>query len=84
MSDSALRIREEAWRALGDMPKEEAQTLFVDMLSSVLPDWKNWDETYGQALRLELEQSNGGGSEAERLLAAFRKRTGLQLPSSKL
>lgn len=78
VSDPGLRSRQDAWRALGDTPKEEAKKMFVDLLTSVLPEWKEWDDVHGRALR---EAQQGEGGEAERLLKAFRNRTGVQLPS---
>ncbi|CAM6087316.1 unnamed protein product [Calypogeia fissa] len=77
-SDPALRMRQDAWMALGDMPKDEARKMFVDLLTSVSPDWRQWDDVHGRALR---KAQQGEGGEAARLLKAFRDRTGLQLPS---
>lgn len=30
------------WHALGDMPREEAARMYVDIVSTVAPDWLSW------------------------------------------
>jgi len=44
--DYALRVKQEAWKALGDMPRAQAKREFTDLLTQVLPEWKNWYNSY--------------------------------------
>lgn len=74
--DPSLRKKQEAWASLGDMPRETAKRRFVEFLTTVLPQWKEWSDTQGEALR--RAQSEGT---AEDILRQFRSRTGLEFPS---
>ncbi|KAL3677506.1 hypothetical protein R1sor_027454 [Riccia sorocarpa] len=65
--DPALRKKQEAWASLGDMSKDTAKQKFIQFLTTVLPEWKEWSDTQGEALR--KAQSEGT---AERILREFR------------
>ncbi|KAL2651213.1 hypothetical protein R1flu_019341 [Riccia fluitans] len=69
--DPALRKKQEAWASLGDMSRDTAKRVFVEFLTSVLPEWKEWNDSYGEALR--HAQSEGT---AERILREFRSKIG--------
>eukprot|EP00271_Cylindrocystis_brebissonii_P012179 TRINITY_DN30342_c0_g1_i1.p1 TRINITY_DN30342_c0_g1~~TRINITY_DN30342_c0_g1_i1.p1 ORF type:complete len:231 (+),score=53.28 TRINITY_DN30342_c0_g1_i1:272-964(+) len=42
IQDSAARKRLEAWQALRGMPQIEAKRRYTNLLSSVLPSWREW------------------------------------------
>ncbi|BBM98683.1 hypothetical protein MPTK1_1g15410 [Marchantia polymorpha subsp. ruderalis] len=75
-TDPALRRKQEAWAALGAMPQVEAKRKFVEFLTTVLPEWKAWSDTHGEALRVEQQEGS-----AERILRLFKAKTGVGFPS---
>uniref|UniRef100_A0A0C9QV99 TSA: Wollemia nobilis Ref_Wollemi_Transcript_6992_869 transcribed RNA sequence n=1 Tax=Wollemia nobilis TaxID=56998 RepID=A0A0C9QV99_9CONI len=46
--DHALRVKQEAWKALGDMPKSQAKIEFIKLLTEFMPEWKDWYRDYAQ------------------------------------
>ncbi|MCO5583656.1 hypothetical protein L7F22_037569 [Adiantum nelumboides] len=70
--DPALARRQEAWKALGPMPKTQVKRSFVLLLSSLLPQWKDW--------RSPLAATHK--DEASRILSAFTEKTGITFRSS--
>ncbi|KAI5069800.1 hypothetical protein GOP47_0016101 [Adiantum capillus-veneris] len=70
--DPALVRKQEAWKALGSMSKTQAKRAFVQLLSFLLPHWKDWHPPL-----IETHKD-----EASRILSAFMKKTGLKLRSS--
>lgn len=55
--DNSRRIHREAWKALGDMPKEEAKRQFMDRLSSHFPHWPQWYAAHGQEHAAQFGES---------------------------
>lgn len=66
--DPSLRTRQEAWNALKGMSREEAKRKYVDLLSEVLPEWKNWSAEHARNEEHE--------SESDKLVKAFKARMG--------
>lgn len=46
--DNSRRIHREAWKSLGDMPREEAKRQFIHRLTSHFPHWPQWYTDHGQ------------------------------------
>lgn len=74
--DPVLKRKQEAWRNLNGMPRCEAKRKFVDLLTYLLPEWKEWHRRH--VLNSEGEETK---DEVGRLLSDFSKRTGLILKS---
>ncbi|KAH7414700.1 hypothetical protein KP509_14G006700 [Ceratopteris richardii] len=73
--DPALIRKQEAWKSLGSMSKAQAKHMFVQLLSSLLPEWRAWYNSHGSL-------STNHQDEASRILSAFSAKTGLNLRSS--
>lgn len=67
--DPALRRKQEAWRALDEMSRDEAKKNMVDFLSHLLPEWRDWFKKHAEAT---LNASEDG--EAHKLLRGFKAR----------
>ncbi|KAH9307336.1 hypothetical protein KI387_035247, partial [Taxus chinensis] len=72
--DRALRVKQEAWKALGNMPKSQAKREFVGLLTQVLPEWKEWCKDHEELVDKEEGPTDG----ASGILREFFKRTGLR------
>lgn len=71
--DPALSRKQEAWKALGSMSKSHAKRKFVELLSTLLPEWKTWHASHAHISHID---------EASHILTAFSRKTGLTLRSS--
>nr|ABK23990.1 unknown [Picea sitchensis] len=71
--DHALRVKQEAWKALGDMPRAQAKREFIDLLTEVLPEWKNWYNSY--AAKVQKEENV---DESAKILREFFQRNALR------
>lgn len=71
--DHALRVKQEAWKALGDMPRTQAKREFIDLLTQVLPEWENWYNSF--AAKVQKEESN---DETSKILREFFQRNALR------
>ncbi|KAF3787341.1 DNA topoisomerase 2-binding protein 1 [Nymphaea thermarum] len=62
-SDHSFMAMQQAWLALGDMPKEQAREEFINLLTSLLPDWRDWFDKNEDLARLD-----GDGGEVGRIM----------------
>lgn len=75
-ADPVLRRKQEAWRNLNGMPAREAKKRFVDLLTTLLPEWKEWHRTH-----VQKSLAHASKDEVGKLLSDFSKRTGFVLNS---
>ena len=64
-------LAQEAWKALDGMSQEEAKKGLVELLTEVLPEWKDWCKEHAPS---SLNGKEEHESETDRLLKAFRKK----------
>ncbi|GLJ23865.1 hypothetical protein SUGI_0453470 [Cryptomeria japonica] len=72
--DRALRVKQEAWGALGDMPKLQAKREFIGLLTQVLPEWKQWCKDHGDLVDKKEEDTDG----VSKIVREFLKRISLR------
>ncbi|CAN6476059.1 unnamed protein product [Victoria cruziana] len=66
-SDHRFMAMQQAWLALGDMPKEQARQEFINLLTSLLPDWRDWFDK-----NADLACFDGDGGEVGRIMNKFQ------------
>lgn len=62
-------LAQEAWKAIDGMSKEEAKKGLVQLLTELLPEWRDWCKEHAPS---NLNGEEEHESEADRLLKAFR------------